>query len=271
MKNIFQGLWSIYPGNLTELQFSGFVLEKSQLPYICLNQLANTLDTVQIPRNSCGSRFERSIYQFSIYAESDDDRSCILEILQNAYNWKSFALDPPRKLTLLEYLNDFSRNPEPQLYTANLAYTIIIERSTQQTPSINETRANTLQEAIFRRYNSYLLQKSDLPNFVSDDFNLEKESWPYIRIPGFSSREGWLTSKSRINQKTFDFEIYSESLDDLLEYLEKIENLYDYCNIILPETFMMFDWQGNSIEELEPGFWLGKVNYEILQEKLINI
>ena len=125
------------------------------------------------------------------------------------------------------------------------------------------TIATSFIEAIKKR-----AKDNNINEIITTAYNYEHLKRPYIVIPEFEFRENWLTTKSRIEGLQFSFVIHTETLEELEDLQMNIMSAFDYCEIITSDKrFMVMEWVGINHTEVEPGFWQGTVEYEILQEK----
>lgn len=261
--SIFAALKEKFTNVPVNLCTSGFLLEGTKLPYSYLSQLSNTLDW----KDSHSRRFERSLYQYTVYAEDFDELNSILDRIEEIYNWQVINLNQPRLLTLLEFNGRRTQVSWPQVYHGQLLYTIIIERALNQAGRV--TGAG-LEECLLNRYNQSLELQALISAPVINDYDLELKKQPYFQIQGLNTSINFLTTKSRIENTSARFYFYTEDLDFLIKVIQTTEDVYDNCHLVFPGKIeMIFDWQANSYTEISPGFWKGEISYNIMLEKNI--
>ena len=254
---------NISPDDLN-LSGSGFLLENTKLPYVSLVKTSNVLDW----RDSCLKRYEKSLYQFLIYAETQDEILDLIIKINNVYDFSTLRLRTPKRFTNLEWMNEKITELTPQLFRGIIAYEITVEKSLTDRQIIDletKTISDNFLSAIYNRYKS-----DELPDLNTARFTLNSINLPYIVIPSTAISEDHRTSKSRIEKLAFQFDIFSESLQELESLQNDITNIYDYCKLRLDNKWhTMFEWVSDTAEELNPQIWKGSVNYEILMEKYI--
>lgn len=255
-ESIFAALKEKYnKSSLKHLYQSGFLPETVRAddwPYINLTKIY----AVPYETNTCNVRVEEHSYQFTAYCGTFKDAKNIVRDIEEIYDYS--------------HLNYFRRHSlfwngsniieaEPGIYQSIVEYVILVERDTNLNTTIVE--GLDLQECIKNKYN--------LPYDFKIGFSREGTQRPYINIPFFKTDDDEDTSKSRHEKMSFGFEIMAHTLEELEAINEEIVTLYDYSRLRFTghKRFTTMEWEGDTITEMEPGFWQSIVNYSIIQEK----
>ena len=109
-----------------------------------------------------------------------------------------------------------------------------------------------------------------MPPMVTGDYQLEASvKLPYILVANLSTRlNQYYSLTNRLEESLLRFTIFATSCPEVEEIIGKIEEVYDSCTLELNNRlFNGMIWAGSDFTELEPGIWLGVVDYELFTMK----
>lgn len=109
-----------------------------------------------------------------------------------------------------------------------------------------------------------------MPPMVTGDYQLEASvNLPYILVSNLNTRlNQYYSLTNRLEESLMRFTIFATSCPETEEIIAKIEEVYDSCTLELANrTFNGMIWAGSDITELEPGIWMGIVEYEVFTMK----
>jgi len=256
------------------LEASGFVLEDTKLPFTTLAQLSNTLGS----RYSCGTRLEHGLYQLTTFAEDLNELIDILDEHESVLTFKTFILNSPYLLTLLELHERSIKELEPQLIRGCLEYNTVVEKTISTDYCQTITSGETLLHALYNRFKQFPDIEEHVLDLICTGFTKEGfNGLDYVILPEVSSTLDFNTSLSKVDSYELPFTFFSEDLNYLINIKNAIENVYDYARLVIKgrpgkpaSKHLMLEWQGNEIVEIQPQLWCGKVNYNILVESQID-
>ncbi len=253
--------------NQINLGSSGFLLSDTKLPYVNIFQVTRAIDS----RNSCGSRFERCFYNINAFCETQDEVIDLTNKLENIYDYSKIKLTSPYRFTNLYYHSLNIQELAPQLFRGIYSLEIVVEKylTSKKREYLNiETSGENLFAAIANRYKQFSNLWVKVNDICTSAYTRTNIPQSYVVIPQLASSETERTSKSRIKDNHLTFSFFAETLYDIELIQQEIELVYDYCKLRLnDEYFLMFDWESFGIIEVEPGFWQGTINYNLLTEK----
>lgn len=261
--NLFQALYANLNG-IPQLNVgvSGFLKTTDKLPYCSVSNISNTLDN----KNSFLGRYEQSYYQLSVFSENHSQLINILDKIEDKYKGYHFNLSSNRTLNYFGFNSRQIRARKKQLFQGIILFEILVEN--KRLASNPLLKANTLEEAILKRYQNYIPLKVKISPPIESDYEVTNKQYPYF-LSDTKFNINFYTSLSRVEQHNLTFDIYCKNLDDLVEIIYAIEDCYDNANIKLADKiFTIFDWQSDRIEEIEPGIWKSTINYNINLEKI---
>ncbi len=246
-----------------ELVQSGFQ-SSSKVPYSSLIKVSHTL----LNLDTCLNRLESQIYQILLY---DDDFERLLRNLdkvEDIYDWSTLEVNN-RRVNNVEFEGRFVDEPTDGLYFGSLTYDITTQKEFDPAKiEIINTTADNFYAALFKRYEDNPKLTSHVDGFVTTKFG--QPSWPFnfLFIPNYSTTQAFLTTCSRLEETSFSISIQHKDPDHIQRVIEIVDDLYSYCKFTLSDKrFTSLQWRSNSLNELEPEFWQGTIDYSLILEK----
>lgn len=239
--------------------------EKVKFPILSFERDAAIL----VGKHSCGTREEEFNVFFHSYAYTFTDIFDVHSKLKNLLEFRTIQVSN-RNVYRQEFGREEIIEEEPGIFHGIYVIEFGVEKHFSVQQNLTDiTYGSNLFDAINKRFNAHtdLVQKSELFfNFAN-----ELKRRPYSVIDSVVREVEWQTTVSRIDNNRFVMKSYVDTFEDAEYLVDKIEDIFDYCRLGLPnEQFTICDWQGNHIQELEPGIWSGEVTYDVLTEKSIS-
>jgi len=250
---------------------SGNTLESTKRPLVYIDQQSRIL----IERDSCLKRQEEVLFEIHAVSQSFSELDSILAGIESVLDWSNLnsAYDTSeRKLLTVEWQGRSRGEPKAGRFAGSVSYRIVIETGLGSR-LISKTNV-TSQRGIFgnlrQRFNNHPQLNNLVSDFTSGEFVNESSKRPFIFTEGYVAVETGATTKTRQETESFAL-VVDEFLPGTVEILQQqIMNVYDYGKLVdSNKTFMLMEWVGSELFELESNLWRGKINYELTQEKTL--
>lgn len=241
---------------------TGFILEKTKLPYMSLSMQSSINSEV----DSCNNRISESIFDFTIFSRNSEDLNETTINLNNLFDLKSLNL----KNSIFVSMEKIEQSIEeliPGIWRGK--FILLIKDQIQIITNPMNGSGSNIQEALQDIYNKSLTLKSMSNDFVFG-FQKEKTNLPFINLSGIKLSENSRSTCERLVSS--ELQIVSTARTDILANLigETVKNHFDRASITLDDNiFSLLDWNFSSLLEPEPGIWQRTDTFEyILQENL---
>lgn len=247
---------------------SGNTLESTQRPLVYIDQQSRIL----IERDSCLKRQEEVLFEIHVVSTSFSELDSILSGIETVLDWVSLNEDydtSERKLLTVEWQGRSRGEPKAGRFAGSVSYRIVIETGLGSRLLTETTSANIFR-GLYDRYIDHTQLSSLVNDFTAGEFVNEKSKRPFIFTEGYVAVETGANTKGRQETESFAL-VVDEFLPSTVETIQtQIMNVFDYCKITSSDkTFMLMEWVGSELFELESNLWRGKINYELTQEKTL--
>jgi hypothetical protein len=230
--------------------------------YTYIEKLNTELDTL----TSTLTRLENHYYRINYYGHNFINVTDNLHLINKRILTLNFSI-ANYKHCETEVLRRHYEEVDKGFYHGSITYLFVLER--QNTGyTFGHVRALDMYSCLNSRFNGSVLS-TVIPDFITTKYTNKPR--PYLYIPNYEEIE-FLVSTSdgtaRTHQVNFSIGFEHGSIASAELALEEIDKLYSYATFYFTDTnkrFMNLSWQGNSLMEIEPFVWEGKVNYQLVQ------
>ena len=249
---------------------SGNTLEKTKRPIIYIDQQSRTL----IEKDSCNQRQEEALFEIHVTARSFSKLDSILSGIETVLDWVNLNEDydtESKTLLTVEWQGREREEPFAGRFTGSISYRIVVEIAIGNRLLTDTTSKTNIFGNLRARYDAHSQLNLLVNDFTAGEFVNEKSKRPFIFTEGYLASEVDANTRGRYETENFAL-IVDEFLPSTVEtILDEIMNVFDYCKITSSNrTFMLMEWVGSELFELENNLWRGKINYELMQEKLVS-
>ncbi len=248
---------------------SGNTLEKTKRPLIYIQQQSRIL----IERDSCLNRQEEVLFEIFAVSQSFSELNDILGGIETVLDWSNLNEDydtTNKTLLTVEWQGRTREEIEVGRFIGSVSYRILVETGLGSRLLTDTTSKNNIFGNLRARYDEHSQLNSLVNDFTAGEFVNEKNKRPFIFTEGYTTNVLDINTCGRQEIESFSL-VVDEFLPSTVEsILTEIMNVYDYCKLTSNErTFMNMEWIGSELFELESNLWRGKVNYELIQEKVL--
>ncbi len=247
---------------------SGNTLETTKRPIVYIDQQSRIL----LERDSCSQRQEEALFEIHAVSQSFSELNTILSGIETVLDWSNLNEDydtAERTLLTVEWQGRNRGEPRAGRFVGSVNYRVVVETSLGSRLLTDTTSKTNIFGNLRARFDAHT-QLSDLVNdFTAGEF-VTKAKRPFIFTEGYIASEIGADTKGRQEMESFSL-VVDDFLPSKVETIQQqIMNVYDYCKLTSSNrTFMLMEWVGSELFELQSNLWRGKINYELTQEKLI--
>lgn len=248
---------------------SGNTLGSTKRPFIYIEQQSRIL----IERDSCLNRQEEILFEIHVTARTFSKLNSILSEIESVLDWSNLNEDydtASKTLLTVEWQGRERGEIKAGRFFGSVSYRIIVETGLGSRLLTDTTSKFNIFGNLRARFDAHS-QLSDLVNdFTAGEFVNEKSKRPFIFTEGYSATELDANTCGRQEIESFAL-VVDEFLPSTVEtILDEIMNVFDYCKLTdSNRIFMLMEWVGSELFELENNLWRGKINYELTQEKVL--
>lgn len=218
-------------------------------------------------RDTCLDRHEKHIFNFQLYDDDWTRLKLSANSLRDVLDWSNISFTT-RRFENIEYVTDNLTELERGKYLHSFFYEIYLAKS-KSNFQFSSSEGSDFFEALYNRYLQFQLE-FNIQGFVISKFGKSEWDLNHLYVPNYESIENFRTTLTRIDSTRFSINYRSVALVDVENVIEKIDNVFSYCQYIVDsKQIITIEWLGETITELEPNIWGGSVEYEIMQERLI--
>ncbi len=248
---------------------SGNTLETTKRPLVYIDQQSRIL----IEKDSCLKRQEEALFEIHVVSQSFSELDSILSGIETVLDWVNLNEDydtSERTLLTVEWQGRNRGEPQAGKFAGSVNYSVIVEIGLGSRLVTDTTSKTNIFGNLRARFDAHTQLSNLVNDFTSGEFVNESSKRPFIFTEGYVATETGATTKTRQETESFSL-VVDEFLPGTVEILQQqIMEVYDYCKLTSNDrTFMLMEWVGSELFELESNLWRGKINYELTQEKLI--
>lgn len=230
---------------------SGIHSSGKRLPYISIEKIGTLLDTF----DTCANRYERHIYNIHIYADRFSKLLDLENKVENKLDWKIFQVQN-RLIQNIDFVKKESTEISPAFHKVSLQYEIHAQKQYKE-----GLYSITLDGRFAERITNLLYQVT-----TTKFHNIRR---PYLFVPQYDTLDFFRTTKSRLENQSFEICVQGYNPFDIETILEEVDNTLSYCRLEVSSNrrFTTLQWTGNSLIELKPELWHGTIKYNLVLEK----
>jgi len=248
---------------------SGNTLESTKRPLVYIDQQSRIL----LDKNSCLQRQEEVLFEINVVSQSFMELDSILSGIESLLDWSNLNEDydtSEKTLLTVEWQGRNRGEMKPSRFGGSISYRIVVETRLGSRLLTDTTSKSNIFGNLRARFDAHTQLNSIVSDFTSGEFVNEKSKRPFIFTEGYIAEETGANTKARYETESFSL-IVDEFLPSTIEAIQQqIMEVYDYCKLTSSDrTFMLMEWVGSELFELESNLWRGKINYELTQEKVI--
>lgn len=236
----------------------GWSGEQSNFPRLVYNLITETVDSL----DSCMARYTVSNYQFDAYTRSLGLSQQAAAQIYEIFDTRGFYAGPRRIVQSFLHSSTKTSELEPGIWRSTVSFEAIMQDQLANNYWPHVTNAPDLYSGIFIRISQYIPEL-----FVySAGYQPEEpqRNWPYIWLPVVSTTENHRDTDGSILDTSVSFGVYSHTLPELEELLDKFKMVFDYSVLGMNgQRTYVFEWVQTGIREQEPGVWHGSLMYNV--------
>jgi len=248
---------------------SGNTLESTKRPLVYIDQQSRIL----IERDSCLQRQEEALFEINAVSQSFSELDSILSGIESVLDWSNLNEDydtSEKTLLTVEWQGRTRGEFRAGRFGGSVSYRIVVETGLGSRLLTDTTSKSNIFGNLQARYVAHTQLSNLVNDFTSGEFVNESSKRPFIFTEGYNAGETGANTKARHETESFSL-VVDEFLPSTVETIQQqIMNVFDYCKLTSSDrTFMLMEWVGSELFELESNLWRGKINYELTQEKVL--